>query len=187
MIKINSENKTITFEDPESSMSFDLLIAFVCPKCENVLLAYWQDDNSNYNPVFYNSSNYKYISIPSNYSAKGIQLKDSRHNRDCINTYSNLVLENNIKHLVEDLNYYYKNYNLESITLTSIKPIKDIIDFLKLHEITVINDICNRENPMVQFHLFNHKDHSLRSIYRERLFNDFLKFFEISKKEYESF
>ena len=184
MIRINSKNKTITFEDSENSMTFNLLIAFICPKCKNILLAYWQDDNSNYNPEFYNSSEYKYISIPSAFSAKGIELNNPHHNRACINTYSNLVLEKNIKELMKDLNYHYKDYNLDSISLNAIKSNKYIIDFLEQHKITVIYDICNRENPMIQFDVFEHiGDYSMRKIYKEGLFNKFLKFFGISRKE----
>jgi hypothetical protein len=150
MIHIDQDQKRIVLsEAAKEPLSFSLLMGYICPICKKIILAYWQDNNSPYNPLDFvgeQSINpyteyYTAFRVP---FARGIELR----NHKCNNIYSFLNLEENIRTFIRQIDYNYsakdKPIPLKEHTQT------EILEFLRSYGVTFIPDICGREAPMLQ-------------------------------------
>lgn len=194
MITINVEQRTVTLQAANESppITFPLLLGYICPKCKRILRAYWQNDDSSYNPLEYLSerdstrSSYEefYIAfqVP---SAKGIELQ----NHKCRGVYIHLSLVASVQELITRL----CQATITSPSTATRRPhsIEEIIQFLQTYGAEFITNICQREQPMLilmedaVLGSWNHGSESFEVFDQRRTqrVQTFLKFFYNEKSE----
>lgn len=53
LIYIEKDSKKISLIGKERTLTFDLLLGYICPICNRVILAYWLDEGEQYNLLDY--------------------------------------------------------------------------------------------------------------------------------------
>ena len=150
MIHLAQDQKQIILsEAAKEPLSFPLLMGYICPNCRKILLAYWQDNNSPYNPLDFvgeqsiNPYTEYYIAFRVPF-ARGLELR----NHKCHDIYSFLNLEENIKAFIRQIDYDYSAKD-KPIPLKKHSQ-AEIVEFLRSCGVTLIPDVCGREAPMLE-------------------------------------
>lgn len=177
-MKINEEKKTILFhkefklgEEPLKTVEYDLISGYVCPKCKQILLAYFKTDE--FIPVWkydeknkdkhYKSSNflkyYRYKVFYASCGLMGIELKDHNNNYSGCSYkiskgYNTISSVNIIINEIEDeINSHY----MDDIKEIVIKKLPNSFDkklllnnLVNCNDIKLIEGICKNDDPLIK-------------------------------------
>lgn len=178
MMEINEERKTIMFhkefklgEEPLKSIECNLISGYICPKCKQILLAYfktnefvpvWKYDEESKDKDYKSSSFLRYYRYHVFYSGRGlvgIELKEHNgYNNGCTLTLVpgyNLIYSVNaiLEKLEEELN----NHFLEDIEKMVIKKLPDSFNkkilfnnLINTKGIELVKGICKNDDPLIK-------------------------------------
>lgn len=187
MIRINKRNRTICFHKeyeigstPEKTKTCKLISAYTCPKCKEILLAYFRTDefirvwrydedakDSNYDSES-DRRYYRYRVFYAGCGLMGIELKEDEHNssykegscsfeiRQCYNIIESV---NQIQREVQEkLKDEASSDKEKSMIIPQQLPDgadKNLLvkNLEGIKEITLIHDICRRMDPLIHFNM----------------------------------
>ena len=183
MIKIDESTKRILFqrdfEIGKSSVKThecELVSAYVCPKCEEILLAYfksdeyvkvWEYDEKEKEKNYSSDSDLRYYSYRVFYAGCGImgmELKEHNgYNSGCsfkVNQSYNIVssVNNILYHIEEELNNATDDKKVSIKRLPKgTSRIRLIQNLKEMKEIELIPDVCDSMDPLVRLNSVEYK------------------------------
>lgn len=156
MITVDKKNRTVSLIQGSEVLTFDLLVCYICPTCEEILLAYWRDDDRSYNPLQYLPGKlakvskwdpyYISFSVP---GAKGIEARNHCGYDRCKYIYQHLVLADNLKEFIKELEYTFNETPIAEIGFLHDSSNDALMKNLEEYGATLIKGICGREEPML--------------------------------------
>lgn len=178
MIKINGEKKTILFhkefklgEEPAQTIECDLISGYICPRCKQILLAYfksnefipvWKYDEKNKDKEFKSSNFLKYYRYHVFYSGNGlvgIELKEHNKYGGCtLELVPGYNLIFSVNKILEKLEKEINSHYLENIEKTIITKLSDSFNKEILFNnlvnnkiIKLVEGICDNDDPLIEF------------------------------------